>query len=206
LSKEQFEKVKDYIERTEANPGKYDLTSRNCVDFANGALKAAGVDKNVGEVMTPEQDRQMSGAALYRNAKYPDPNRPLTFPEDGMYPGGTDPHANTDKHSDAAPAPIGGLANEAEETAKAMEGSEQTANIDSRIAAMRERAAGPIDDPARLALLKPVRTWTSAEMKDVLNSAQGDFTGWKSGDPLKDHMYEKVQDWHSHIYGDCVRV
>lgn len=39
-------------------------------------------------------------------------------------------------------------------------------------------------------------------MKDVLNSAQGDFTGWQSGDPLKARMYETVQDWHTHVYGD----
>ncbi|EME68016.1 hypothetical protein H261_20587 [Paramagnetospirillum caucaseum] len=101
LSLEQFDRVKGYFEHNETNPGKYDLNDRNCVDFANGALNAAGIDKNVGQVMTTEQDKLMSGAALYRNAKYPEPNRPLTFPEDGMYPGGTDPHAGVDKRSDA---------------------------------------------------------------------------------------------------------
>lgn len=74
---------------------------------------------------------------------------------------------------------------------------------DPYIADMMQMAAAPIDDPARSALLKPVDRWTSAEMNDVLNSAQSGFTGWQSGDPLKDHMYEKVQDWHSHIYGDA---
>jgi hypothetical protein len=97
---------------------------------------------------------------------------------------------------------VGGLANEAQETAKALEASEQTANTDSRIASMREMAAQPIDHPGKSALLKPVDKWTESEMKDVLNAAQGDFTGWQSGDPLKAHMYERVQDWHSHVYGD----
>jgi GH24 family phage-related lysozyme (muramidase) len=97
---------------------------------------------------------------------------------------------------------VGGLANEAQETAQAMEVSEQTANADSRIAAMREMAAQPMDHPGKSALLKPVDKWTESEMKDVLNSAQGDFTGWQSGDPLKARMYETVQDWHSSVYGD----
>jgi hypothetical protein len=97
---------------------------------------------------------------------------------------------------------IGGLANEAAETAKATDGPEQTANIDSHIQSMREMAAQPIDHPGKSAMLKPVDKWTESEMKDVLNSAQGDFTGWQSGDPLKARMYETVQDWHSHVYGD----
>ncbi|MBI3446603.1 MAG: hypothetical protein HY055_14895 [Magnetospirillum sp.] len=102
----------------------------------------------------------------------------------------------------------GGLANEAEETQKAADqvkdegATEQTANIDSRIQAMREMAAQPIDHPGKSALLKPVDKWTESEMKDVLNSAQGDFTGWQSGDPLKARMYEAVQDWHTNTYGD----
>ncbi|CUW37724.1 protein of unknown function [Magnetospirillum sp. XM-1] len=204
LTPEQFDRVKEYFEHNEKNPGKYDLNDRNCVDFANGALSAAGIDKNVGQVMTLEQDKQMSGAALYRNAKYPEPNRPLTFPEDGMYPGGTDPHAGVDKRSDATDS-VGGLANEAAETEKVMEqagASERTANLDSRIQSMRDLAARPIDQPAQSALLKPVDTWTESEMKDVLNSAQGDFAGTNAGDPLKAHLYEKVQDWHTTNYGE----
>lgn len=102
----------------------------------------------------------------------------------------------------------GGLANEAEETAKAMDQAkaegemEQTTNFDSRIQSMRDLAAQPIDQPAQSALLKPVGTWTESEMKDVLNSAQGDFAGAKAGDPLKAHLYEKVQDWHTTNYGE----
>lgn len=204
LTREQFDRVKGYFDQHEKVPGHYDLNDRSCVDFANGALKAAGIDKNVGQVMTPEQDKQMSGAALYRNAKYPDPDRPLTFPEDGMYPGGTDPHAGVDRRSDATDS-VGGLANEAAETEKVMEqvgGGEQTANLDSRIQSMRDLAAQPIDQPAQSALLKPVDTWTESEMKNVLNSAQGDFTGANAGDPLKAHLYEKVQDWHTINYGE----
>ncbi|WP_146747639.1 hypothetical protein [Paramagnetospirillum kuznetsovii] len=102
----------------------------------------------------------------------------------------------SDKTSDASDMDqnpsIGGLANEAE----------QTASADPRIAALRERAAAPILDPARSVLLKPVENWTEGEMKDVLRSAGEDFTGWKSGDPLKAHLYERVQDWHTTHYGD----
>ncbi|WP_161539558.1 hypothetical protein [Paramagnetospirillum kuznetsovii] len=87
---------------------------------------------------------------------------------------------------------IGGLAN----------GAEQTANTDPRIAALRERAAAPIEDPVRSVLLKQVENWTEGEMKDVLRSAGEDFTGWRSGDPLKAHLYERVQDWHTTHYGD----
>lgn len=109
-----------------------------------------------------------------------------------------------DKRSDATDS-VGGLANEAAETEKVMEqagGNEQTANLDSRIQSMRDLAAQPIDQPAQSALLKSVDTWTESEMKDVLNSAQGDFTGANAGDPLKAHLYEKVQDWHTTNYGE----
>lgn len=100
---------------------------------------------------------------------------------------------------------VGGLANEAAETQKAMErvnNEEQTVNLDSRIQSMRDLAAQPVDHPAQSALLKPVDTWTKSEMQNVLNSAQGDFSGAKAGDPLKAHLYEKVQDWHTTNYGE----
>ncbi|WP_173978660.1 hypothetical protein [Magnetospirillum sp. UT-4] len=63
-------------------------------------------------------------------------------------------------------------------------------------------AAKPIDNPGRSALLKPVERLTQAEMMDMINHAQGDYRGHRSGDPLKYHTYEKVQDWHVAMYGD----
>jgi len=111
-----------------------------------------------------------------------------------------------------AAAQTGGLANEAAETqaaadqVKAEGAPEQTANIDSRIQSMRDLAAQPIDHPGKSALLKPVDKWNESEMKDALNSAQGDFTGWKSGDPQKARLYEAVQDWHTNTYGDGPQV
>jgi hypothetical protein len=101
--------------------------------------------------------------------------------------------------SDALPVPVGDLANESDKA------PEQATNTDTRIAAMRVLSAQPITDAGKSALLKPVQNWTEGEMKDALNSAQGDFFGWKSGDPMKARLYESVQDWHSHIYGDGVQ-
>jgi hypothetical protein len=63
-------------------------------------------------------------------------------------------------------------------------------------------ASTPIDNPGRAALLKPVEKLTEGEMKDMINHAQGDYRGHRSGDPLKYHTYEKVQDWHASVYGD----
>lgn len=68
--------------------------------------------------------------------------------------------------------------------------------------AMMEMSASPIDNPGKSALLKPVDKLTEGEMKDMIASAQGDYGGWRSGDPLKAHTYEKVQDWHVAMYGD----
>lgn len=68
--------------------------------------------------------------------------------------------------------------------------------------AMLEMSATPLANPGRMALLKPVEKLTQSEMMEMINSAQGDYRGWRSGDPLKAHTYEKVQDWHAAMYGD----
>ncbi|MGE5504436.1 MAG: hypothetical protein ACM31L_08435 [Actinomycetota bacterium] len=73
---------------------------------------------------------------------------------------------------------------------------------DPKVAAMVEMAGKPVDNPGRSALLKPVDRLTQPEMMDMIASAQGDYRGWRSGDPLKAHTYEKVQDWHVAMYGD----
>jgi len=75
-------------------------------------------------------------------------------------------------------------------------------NDDPRMTSMVEMAASPITNPGKAALLKPVEKLTQSEMTDMINSAQGDYRGYRSGDPLKAHTYEKVQDWHINIYGD----
>ena len=64
-------------------------------------------------------------------------------------------------------------------------------------------ASAPIDNPGRSALLKPVEKLTEGEVKDMINHAQGDYRGFRSGDPLKANTYEKVQDWHVAMYGDA---
>ncbi len=174
----------------ELPPEKWNWGDR--VDWKNGTVKEPYVYPHGGQ-----ENRHDA-------VKVPPGTPPLTFPEDGMYPGGTDPHAGEDRRSDATDS-VGGLANEAAETQKAMErvnNEEQPTNLDSRIQSMRDLAAQPIDQPAQSALLKPVDTWTESEMKNVLNSAQGDFTGANAGDPLKAHLYEKVQDWHTTNYGE----
>lgn len=76
------------------------------------------------------------------------------------------------------------------------------ASADPRVASMAEMAGTPIANPGQSALLKSVEKVTQPEMMDMINSAQGDYRGWRSGDPLKAHTYEKVQDWHVAMYGD----
>lgn len=66
-----------------------------------------------------------------------------------------------------------------------------------------DMSAAPLANPGQAALLKPVEKLTQSEMMDMINSAQGDYRGWRSGDPLKAHTYEKVQDWHAAMYGDA---
>lgn len=82
------------------------------------------------------------------------------------------------------------------------EQKQSEAPADPRVSAMTEMAAMPVANPGRSALLKPVEKLTQPEMMDMIASAQGDYRGWRSGDPLKAHTYEKVQDWHASIYGD----
>jgi len=75
-------------------------------------------------------------------------------------------------------------------------------SADPKVASMVKMSSTPLDDPGRSALLKPVEKLTESEMADMIHSAQEDYRGWRSGDPLKAHTYEKVQDWHVNIYGD----
>lgn len=79
---------------------------------------------------------------------------------------------------------------------------EPDSTTDPRVEAMSEMMRRPVSSPGLAALLKPVETLTKAEMNDMITSAQSDYRGWKSGDPLKAHTYEKVQDWHVAMYGD----
>ncbi|MEW5729396.1 MAG: hypothetical protein AB1918_16330, partial [Pseudomonadota bacterium] len=79
---------------------------------------------------------------------------------------------------------------------------EQNAPIDPRAAAIVEMAKAPLSNPGEAALVKSPETWTESEMKDVLGHAQTGFRGWRSGDTQKALAYEKVQDWHTHVYGD----
>lgn len=44
---------------------------------------------------------------------------------------------------------------------------------------------------------------TEAEMKAMIETAQTGFKGWRAGDPLKAHLYERAQDWHAGVYGDA---
>ncbi len=71
--------VRDYIDKVHTSPGGYDPYNRDCIDFANGALQAAGTGKDVGAVLSPEQKDQMNAAEIWRNHKYPD-NTGLTYP------------------------------------------------------------------------------------------------------------------------------
>jgi len=73
---------------------------------------------------------------------------------------------------------------------------------DPRAASLVERASTPVSNPGQAALLKPVDKLTEPEMRDMIASAQSDYRGYRSGDPLKAHTYERVQDWHLNIYGD----
>lgn len=76
------------------------------------------------------------------------------------------------------------------------------APTDPRTASMLTMAKAPIADAGLAPLVKDTATWTEAEMRQVLDKAQAGFTRGRSGDPLKAHSYERVQDWHVGIYGD----
>ena len=76
LTPEQFDKVSSFFEEAENDDSdsnkwkKYDLNDNNCVDFANEAVKRAGLKGDVDDYLSTEQRDQMSGAAAYSNYKY----------------------------------------------------------------------------------------------------------------------------------------
>lgn len=81
-------------------------------------------------------------------------------------------------------------------------GNTITRDGDPRIASMVALASTPVTNPGQSALLKRTETLTQPEMMDLIQSAQGDFAGWRSGDPQKARLYQAAQDWHSFFYGD----
>jgi|GEM_PF-6495852 len=122
------------------------------------------------------------------------PQGPYFPPQEGKLDGGQQEQQQAQAESpQQTPEPM---------PAPAPEQKQSEASADPQVAAMVEMAGKPVDNPGRSALLKPVENLTQPEMMDMINSAQGDYRGWKSGDPLKYHTYEKVQDWHVANYGD----
>lgn len=93
--------------------------------------------------------------------------------------------------------------NPAPEAPTAPEPQASAPPADPQAAALVEMAGKPVDNPGKAALLKPVEKLTQPEMMDMIHSAQGDYRGHRSGDPLKAHTYEKVQDWNLAMYGDA---
>ncbi len=183
---------------------------------------ADGVHRNLYDPLPPIDEDQDPEASL-QNA----PDVPPRHPDPGKLPGGAPRIGAEDAHRQqmsladflkaktddieangsglgkgvqiASAGEVGGLAAEARATAE----QEQSATTrDPRAAAIAERAAAPLANPGEAALVKPVEAWTEGEMKDVLGHAQAGFRGWRSGDTQKALAYEKVQDWHTHVYGD----
>lgn len=222
LTKEQYDRVRAYMDKVEKDPGGYDLNDRNCVDFANGALRAAGVGHDLGNVLSQKQKDQMSGAAVYQGRKYPEheglkfdmpPKLEKPKPETGSSPIPSPPKssdgqvqptpASTPEPTPAPITPAPPVPEPASAPTPAPEQKQSKAPADPRTAEMLAAAAQPVANLGRSALLKPVDKLTEGEMKDMIHSAQGDYRGWRSGDPLKAHTYEKVQDWHVAMYGDA---
>ncbi|MCA1909847.1 MAG: hypothetical protein LDL39_15960 [Magnetospirillum sp.] len=117
---------------------------------------------------------------------------PQSSPEPTPEPTPAPPVTTAPPTSEPAPMPV-----------PAPEQKKSEVPADPRAASLVEMASAPIDNPGRAALLKPVEKLTEGEMKDMINHAQGDYRGFRSGDPLKAHTYEKVQDWHVAMYGDA---
>lgn len=226
LTKEQYDHVRGYMDKVAAKPGGYDLNDRNCVDFANGALRAAGVGHDLGNVLSQKQKDQMSGAAVYQGRKFPEhtglkfdmpPKLEKPQPGTGPFPVPLPPKSGDGQARptpastpEPTPEPVPAPATTAPPVpepaptpAPELEQKQSEAPADPRAASLVEMASAPIDNPGRAALLKPVEKLTEGEMKDMINHAQGDYRGFRSGDPLKAHTYEKVQDWHVAMYGDA---
>ncbi|KAF0225857.1 MAG: hypothetical protein FD176_12 [Rhodospirillaceae bacterium] len=140
------------------------------------------------EDWTPEQREQWRQVEASPEAKQYRGTFPDTFPQYGPP---APPKDSSRSEPSPQPAPV-----------PAQEQKQSEAPADPQVAAMVEMAGRPVDNPGRAALLKPVENLTQPEMMDMINHAQDDYRGWKSGDPLKYHTYEKVQDWHAAMYGD----
>ncbi|CAA7617628.1 hypothetical protein [Magnetospirillum sp. UT-4] len=155
------------------------------------------------EDWTPEQREQWRQVEADPNVRQYRGTFPATFPQYGppIPPAGPEPRPQ--------PEPIAGAG---EDDLKGGAGNDtlgpdtlgpDTLGTDPQVAAMVEMAGRPVDNPGRSALLKPVERLTQAEMMDMINHAQADYRGYRSGDPLKAHTYERVQDWHVAMYGDA---
>ena len=63
LTKEQHDRVNGFLDKPGGEWKKYDANDRNCVDFANEAVKVAGLKGDVDDYLTHEQRGQMAGSA-----------------------------------------------------------------------------------------------------------------------------------------------
>lgn len=208
----------------DANPPSYrpmddlDLETKDPIPATN----SNSVHATIGKAMGFDTSEHVGGSAPGMNRQLlPDdftpPGQPLlpatlTRPGQSVEPPKAAPqqqeqNGNYSAPTTPAPLPQGRMSDEKqqEQGVASPEPTPEPAQkpADPQVAALVEMAGKPIDNPGKAALLKPVEKLTQPEMTDMINHAQGDYRGHRSGDPLKAHTYEKVQDWHVAMYGDA---
>jgi hypothetical protein len=205
LSPEQAAKVYGYLDDVAANPGKYHLKDENCIDFAQGAIDATGIKKNVGELFTDETLDKMgkysSAGNEARNDDRYDRGLLQYIPKDyldgeiGGTPGvGSD--GNSDKGQDVPAEPPSDSDSETGSGDEQSGVTPDATNTPGAKAFMAEVMKD--DDPIDSILQKRPETWTSDEAKQVMYTR----SGLPDGDPRVAEIM-KLEDAHyKQAYGD----
>jgi len=196
LDENQAGKVREYLQDAAKNPEEYHLFSRNCVDFAQGALNHAGIKEQVADRFKEDELRDMGvlvGAGHDALMKANQARGGIQIlpheigAEIGGWPGAEDGFERIrEKQKEDKLIP----------ERKSESGTIERSDLSLGAKKFIEDASQPGDDVEEL-MLKDPSVWTEEEARRV----QGRVAGLPSGHPERGDMDQAVRTFYDRRYG-----
>ncbi len=225
LTAGQAAKVQAYIDRAKKDPGKYNITTDNCVDFAQGALDAAGLDRKLASEFDKKDLRKMgwigsAGGDALAKARGPQPplaDNPIEGEMGGPAAEGGFARIVEQQKKDraarkreedgdeqsATDSPEPPASGQPEKTAAApsspdpdSEREAETRRDTPEARAFVKKVTEP-GDPADDILLKPVGRWTEDEARQVMQAR----LRLNAGDARRAELFEAETAFFEDVYG-----
>lgn len=191
LTKEQSDRVANFL----INPGKdwekYDLDDHNCVDFVNAAIKKAGLKGDVDDYLSDEQRKKVTAGASYLRSKYGQ-DRIRREEEEA-----NELHINAiEGYDNPQPDRVPDTSTLKDSTGTGGVSAFKP-EVRPEIKAFLEQVKKPLEAHREI-LLKNPKHWTQDELNAVM--ASKDYMALNK--PERHQAHKKVAAWFSEHYGD----